>query len=129
MCFCLNLVVASNNDTNPSQPNQHVHEASIASHIDHVQRVSKYMSRFESQIAERGYKLRGNVPSDGNCFFWAISDQLDMNDNANFSQVELRRKAVEHMEQLPQVLLYYFSFFIAKIAHTHAQTLTHSQFN
>ena len=104
MCFCLNLIVASS--TNTSQPNQHVNVVSMASHSEHVKQVAESMNRFEHQIAERGYKLRGNIPNDGNCFFWAVSDQLDRNDSTHCSHVELRRNVVEHMRQLPQVLLF-----------------------
>ena len=41
-----------------------------------------------------------DVPTDGNCFFWALSHQLDEHGSNGFTQQQLRRMLVEYLAQV-----------------------------
>lgn len=62
------------------------------------------MSLLEGALAERNLTIRP-TPSDGNCFFWAVSDQLDMN-GISFTHQELRNKLETFLQSLSQVNLH-----------------------
>lgn len=42
-----------------------------------LNRLESVMKTFKSKIARKNLQIRGTTPADGNCFFWAVSDQLD----------------------------------------------------
>jgi hypothetical protein len=50
----------------------------------------------------QGYKVRGITPNDGNCFFWALADQLDYRDISQSTHSGLRAQLVDFMENLSQ---------------------------
>jgi hypothetical protein len=45
--------------------------ASIVSHEKDTLRHNEIMANFKSKIAVKGWKMRGETPKDGNCFFWS----------------------------------------------------------
>lgn len=58
---------------------------------------------FEEKIYMKGVKLRGETPSDGNCLFWAISDQMDRINKNVYTHTQLRRMVVDHIQNLSDV--------------------------
>ena len=64
---------------------------------------TKTIHEFEEKIRTKGFKIRGETPEDGNCFFWAVSDQLDRTGSNEVTHTELRGKVVQFLRTLPQV--------------------------
>ena len=50
---------------------------SIVSYEEHLNDVAINMQNFQSSIAAKVWEIDGSTPEDGNCFFWAVSSQLD----------------------------------------------------
>lgn len=63
---------------------------------------------FEDKIGSKGWKIRGQTPGDGNCFFWCLSDQLDLLGISQQTHTELRNRVVQHMKTIPQVQVFIF---------------------
>ena len=62
------------------------------------------LSALEAKLQGSCFKIR-NVPSDGNCFFWAASDQLDRLGLDHHTQQQLRDRTALYLDCLPQVLI------------------------
>ena len=60
---------------------------------------------FASCIAWQGWKIRGETPADGNCCFWAVSDQLDHLGLGQMRHTELRQKVLDCIRNLPEVCI------------------------
>ena len=76
---------------------------SLASHDEHNVVYAQSLSSFEQHIAGRGLKVRGMTPNDGNCYFWGLSDQLDLHNINRLTHHQLRQQLVNFVENLPQV--------------------------
>lgn len=123
----LNPRLANANTTN-TNANGHDYietvNSSRRSHQEHTERHEVVFETFSVKITEKGWQLRGDVPEDGHCCFWAISDQLDKNGLEAFSHVELRKNVVGYVENLLNVSfqLYLFVKFLRRIPfHFHEQ--------
>ena len=57
---------------------------------------------FSEAIKTKGWTFRGETPEDENCFFWAVSDQLQCIDE-NYTLAALREMAVKSMADYSQV--------------------------
>ena len=76
---------------------------SIDSHDRHNVKYALALSDFEYSVSQHGYKVRGITPDDGNCFFWAMSDQLALRNNIKVTHSELRENVVQHVRNKSQV--------------------------
>ncbi len=86
--------------------------ASFVSHAEEVLRHDEIMADFQAKIAVKGWKIRGQTPSDGNCFFfWANSDQLDKVQGNSKSHSQLRKCVVEHIKNLSEVQMIQLNFY------------------
>ena len=72
---------------------------SLVSAQQHVLDSCHDLLQFRRSIAPKGWVIHGRTANDGNCLFWAISDQLD----DELTQAELRRRVIEHMKTLSEV--------------------------
>ena len=66
-----------------------VMQQSSRSAEEHATACSISLATFEHSVADRGYVIHGNTPSDGNCLFWPVSDQLEGHDICH-THMELR---------------------------------------
>ena len=64
------------------------------------------MADFEEKNKAKAWKIRGKTPEDGNCFFWAVSDQLDRVMGSAQTHTQLRKSVVEHIQDLSEVRLF-----------------------
>lgn len=71
---------------------------------DRVFHSTDELHHFESAIARKGWQIRGRTPEDGNCFFWAVSDQMDMKGLDQQTHVQLRASVIQHMQNLSEVI-------------------------
>ena len=137
----LNSRLANENTTNTntngdgfshsSQDYTETVNSSRRSHQEHIERHEVVFETFGVKITEKGWQLRGDVPEDGNCCFWAISDQLDRNGLEAFTHVELRKNVIGYVENLPKVSfqLYLFVKFLRHIPfHFHEQVFLNTIF-
>lgn len=62
------------------------------------------MHEFTVKVSQQGWKIRDSTPMDGNCFFWAVSDQLTKVNLDLQTHDELRVAVVNFIRNLPQVL-------------------------
>lgn len=65
------------------------------------------LRKFKESALARGYAVRGDTPSDGNCFFWALSDQLDQHNIAQVTHHGLRDQVATYTQNLTQVFNFY----------------------
>ena len=56
------------------------------------------MSSFIAFLAQRHFKLHGETPGDGNCFFWAIKSQLEKAGLGRYGHDELRKMIFNYIE-------------------------------
>ncbi|WAR07956.1 hypothetical protein MAR_017914 [Mya arenaria] len=70
--------------------------------VRHTEQNNDELQLFETSIARKGWRIRGTTPSDGNCFFWAVSDQLDLNRMEVHTHTDLRLQLVHFIEKLPE---------------------------
>ena len=83
-------------------------QQSIQAYSDHVSEVVNTMSTFSNSIVTKGWKINGETPSDGNCCFHAVNDQLQtLQPPQCISHVDLRKEVVQYMEELLQVFVIY----------------------
>ena len=75
---------------------------SVRENKDHRERVEEEIRLFSEGIKTKGWTIRGETPKDGNCLFWAVSDQLQCVDE-NYTQAALREMTVKSMADYPQV--------------------------
>ncbi|CAG2230155.1 unnamed protein product [Mytilus edulis] len=73
---------------------------SIVLFVNQADSNDEMIKAFEEKIHEKGVKLRGETPSDGNCLFWAISDQMDRINKNVYTHTQLRRMVVDHIQNL-----------------------------
>ena len=66
--------------------------------------VVHYRHRLMDNITRSGMKFRAETPGDGNCFFHAISDQLDRLQLPAKHAKELRTMLVKYLQDLPLVI-------------------------
>lgn len=65
----------------------------------------KFTSRLSTEAILRsncqaaGLKFHGSTPTDGNCFFHAIADQLHLHHTKSYSHEELRKMTVDYIQQ------------------------------
>lgn len=78
---------------------------SMVSYQEHLNDVSIEMQTFQSCIATKGWQIEGNTPEDGNCFFWAVSSQLDRLGINSLTHSQLRQRVVAFIQDLSEVLL------------------------
>ena len=135
----LNSRLANENTTNTngdgfshsSQDYTETVNSSRRSHQEYIERHEVVFETFGVRITEKSWQLRGDVPEDGNCCFWAISDQLDRNGLEAFTHVELRKNVIGYVENLPKVSfqLYLFVKFLRHIPfHFHEQVFLNTIF-
>ncbi|XP_045195926.1 uncharacterized protein LOC123551226 [Mercenaria mercenaria] len=77
-------------------------ELSLRDHSEHVDYINNELTLFATSIARKGWQIRGTTPTDGNCAFWAISDQLDRTGGHPYTQTQLRENVVEYIENLSE---------------------------
>ena len=75
---------------------------SVRENENHHERVEEEIRLFTDSIKTKGWTIRGETPEDGNCLFWAVSDQLQSVDE-NHTQAALREMAVKSMADYSQV--------------------------
>ena len=80
-----------------------VMENSLRDNTEHVESSAKQMRLFSNSIMKKGWQIRGETPEDGNCAFWAISDQLELTDGSCYTHTQLRQNVVQFMKDLQQV--------------------------
>ena len=80
-----------------------VMENSLRDNTEHVESSAKQMRLFSNSIMKKGWQIRGETPEDGNCAFWAISDQLELTDGSCYTHTHLRQNVVQFMKDLQQV--------------------------
>lgn len=73
--------------------------ASIESQKEHAQKMEESLAKFEKYVCP-WYSLLP-TPSDGNCLFWALSQQLDIVGKQH-THYDLRKLLVDYMESLPE---------------------------
>ena len=62
------------------------------------------LHKFDAAISSRGMRVRGKTPADGNCFYWALSDQLDVvNWPISHTHKDLRIMTAQYVDDLLQV--------------------------
>ena len=82
-------------------------EKSLASFQDGQQNHDQCMAIIKADILKHGYHLEGTTPSDGNCFFWSVSQHLDQKCvDETVTHTQLRAKVVDHLRQLSMVILF-----------------------
>lgn len=54
--------------------------------------------RLEGHIRSSGLQLRKEIPSDGNCLFHAVADQMERLGQSGFTHTSLRSLAVQTLE-------------------------------
>jgi len=69
------------------------------------------LETFTEQISAKGWQIRGDTPADGNCCFWAMSDQLDTYGQAS-THTELRQLLVNHLHTFPNVSMIFYTFML-----------------
>lgn len=65
----------------------------------HLNQCMRQIQTYTNKVTLKGWKVRMETPSDGNCCFWAVSDQLDRVGAEVFTHIMLRHNVVKHMEQ------------------------------
>ena len=75
---------------------------SVRENENHRERVGEGIRLFTDSIKTKGWTIRGESPEDGNCLFWAVSDQLQFVDE-NHTQAALREMAATSMADYSQV--------------------------
>ena len=76
---------------------------SILSENKHRLAVGTALSVLDDKLSTVGWKVRGHTPDDGNCFFWAASDQLDRVGLQTNTHQQLRKKTVDHLQSMADV--------------------------
>ena len=66
---------------------------------------------FETKVYDKGWQVRGDTPADGNCLFWAVSDQLDKNGCETFTHTQLRSNAISYIKNSGQVCIYTYTTY------------------
>ena len=56
------------------------------------------MSQYIAFLTEKGLQLNGFTPSDGNCFFWAVSKQISSL-KMNLSIEELQKRSIDFLKK------------------------------
>ncbi|XP_070186554.1 uncharacterized protein [Littorina saxatilis] len=74
--------------------------ASIASHQKHIDHVQSSMQQFATFLQSQNFRLRGETPSDGNCFFHAISNQLTRTGQGNSSAGSIRKLVCDYLDNM-----------------------------
>ena len=118
---CMLASNSSNGDgiTHSTEDSDDMIQDSIQAYSEHTSMVENAMSNFSSSIATKGWEIKGVTPSDGNCCFHAVSDQLQiLQPPRHITPSYLRKAVVKFMEELPQVFLHNksclkLSFFIS----------------
>ena len=59
--------------------------------------------QLEKNCKQAGVEIRHNTPKDGNCFFHAVSDQLQRLENWHVTAEDLRGKVVGFMKNKPNL--------------------------
>ena len=77
-------------------------------------RTASEMDKLKVTLSRRGLKVRGDTPSDGDCFFWVASDQLDRVGASHHTHQDLRRMTMRHIECLSEVRSTDFSSRVGK---------------
>lgn len=67
---------------------------------DQNSHLAEFQRRLNERLSILNLVVRANVPSDGNCFFTCISDQMDRCGMPPKSAAELRQMAVQHLLEL-----------------------------
>ena len=60
---------------------------------------------------EKGFAISDNQ-GEGNCMFFALSEQLDLIKGIKISHDELRRTIVKHLRENPKLVSTFFSFLL-----------------
>lgn len=76
---------------------------SLESFDQHQRLCKESLDTFGQKVAAKGWRIKGDTPSDGNCCFWALSDQLDMTAGTNMTHAELRKNTVSYLLEMPEV--------------------------
>lgn len=77
---------------------------SILDHEQHALESDRALHNFACKVAQNGWKIADVTPADGNCFFWAVSNQLATVCKETRSHQELRTAVVECMKSMPEVI-------------------------
>ena len=88
---------------------------SIQSHEQHLNDVNTSMVNFQLNVASKGWQLDGTTPGDGNCCFWAVSNQLDKLGIDSLTHVQLRSRVVQYIRELPDVKVVLICSFLREI--------------
>ena len=78
---------------------------SLESFHQHEQLSKEAIKVFAQRVAAKGWGIKGDTPSDGNCCFWALSAQLDMVAGENITPAELRKSATNYLLEMPEACL------------------------
>ena len=65
---------------------------------------------------EKGFAVSDNQ-GEGNCMFFALSEQLDLIKGIKISHDELRRTIVQHLRENPKQVSAFFFFYYLKSGH------------
>lgn len=84
---------------------------SLASHERHQQQNAVALESFKILVNKKAWNIRGSTPDDGNCCFWALSDQLDRVGSEISTHTELRQKVVRFLREMSEVLTLPFHQF------------------
>ncbi|RXM92397.1 hypothetical protein EOD39_20175 [Acipenser ruthenus] len=89
-------------DSNADPQPQNVYQANRSAVRVHREEVAENMSCSTSFLSSRNYKLYGITPSDGNCFFWAISSHIQRTGQFFLKPSELRNMVFNYLSDLPK---------------------------
>ena len=79
-------------------------KASIQTYNQEELNVGLTLSNFDTTLASKGWKVKGHTPSDGNCFFWAVSSQLEMHSPDKLAtHSQLRADTASYLENISEV--------------------------
>ena len=73
---------------------------------------------------EKGFGISDNQ-GGGNCMFFALSEQLDLNKRIQMSHDELRRTIVQHLRENPRLVSVLFRFFLGWVHLPYMRRLSH----
>ena len=75
---------------------------------------TKLSQALKRTALEKGFAISDNQ-GEGNCMFFALSEQLDLIKGIKISHDELRRTIVQHLRENPKLVSAFFLFIIFRV--------------
>ena len=75
---------------------------------------TKLSQALKKTALEKGFAISDNQ-GEGNCMFFALSEQLDLIKGIKISHDELRRTIVQHLRENPKLVSAFFFFIIFRV--------------